>query len=80
MHVDLPVLDSVEEVLHAELVSKTATVLLKATRHISLFFGGQELGCAGVVLHVEECNNGDNEGDDAFEYEDPLQIVMNKSP
>ncbi|KAH0294548.1 high-affinity nicotinic acid transporter, partial [Aureobasidium sp. EXF-3399] len=59
------------EVFGTVLVGERAAVLFEAARNFLLFGLGQELGGLGVVVHVEEGNNGDDEGEKTFEDEDP---------
>jgi len=74
VYVDLPVLDSVEEVLGIELISEPTTVLLKTAGHLLFLLRSQELGGARVILHIEESDDSDDEGEDSFEDENPLPM------
>jgi hypothetical protein len=71
VHPDLPVLHSIKEVFGTVLVGERAAVLFEAARNLLLLSIVKELGGLRVVVHVEEGNNGNEEGKKTFKDEDP---------
>ena len=67
--VDLPVLDSLEEVLHVELVGEGAAVSLEPARDFGTLFLGQEGSGFGVVVNDEECDHSDDASSNALDDE-----------
>lgn len=58
---DLPVLDGAPEVLNTKLIGKRASVFFQATRNLLLLGLGQKLGSRRVIVHVKECDDGNDE-------------------
>ena len=71
VHPNFPIRNGMLEVFGTVLVGERAAVLFEAARNLLLFGLGQELGGLRVVVHVEEGNNGDDEGEKTFKNEDP---------
>lgn len=63
MDPDLPVLDGIPEILGSELIGKRASIFFETARDLLLLSLGQKLGSRRVIVHVEECNNGNYEGE-----------------
>ena len=59
---DLPVFDSLPEVLHAKLVGERAAVIFQATTDFPLLILVEELGSGWVIIEVEESDNGWRDG------------------
>lgn len=55
---DLPILHGIFKVNHAELVSKSRSVLLKTTSDLFLLSNSEELGSGRIVVHDEEGGDG----------------------
>lgn len=68
---NLPIGNSMFEVFCAILVGERAAVLFKTAGDFLLFGLSQELGGLRVVVHVEESNDGDDEGEKTLKDEDP---------
>jgi hypothetical protein len=68
---DLPVEEGVPDELHLELVGATVVVEVKTLNSVAALGLGKELGCVGVVVHDPERSEGDNNGGDTLENENP---------
>lgn len=60
VYIDLPILDSIPEILHVELVSQPATILFKTAGDFSLLLACEKLGRGRIIIHDEESSDSND--------------------